>query len=88
MLYAKTSGLVPTRIDLPQDQLHSFLKPMVAQMIQDAAKIGAPPLYETGVPPGILDLFKQTVGEVLTGVTTPGAAAQKMQDAYEEARKG
>ncbi len=49
-------------------------------------RTSAPALFESAVPSDILNTFKRTAGEVLTGVITPEAAGAEMQAAYEEAR--
>ena len=86
LAYAKASGLTIGRTDVDAETLNSFLKPTVAQMAADVGKMGAPALYESAVPPDMLNTFKRTVGEVLTGVKTPEEAGQAMQEAYEAAR--
>ena len=85
LAYAKASGLTIGRTDVTAEDV-SFLSPMVSQMAADVGKMGAPALYESSVPPDILNTLKRTAGEVLTGVSTPEQAGQAMQDAYEEAR--
>ncbi len=84
--YARASGLTVGRSDIPIETLNEFLKPMVAQFAADVGKMGAPALFESAVPSDILNTFKRTAGEVLTGVITPEAAGEQMQAAYEEAR--
>lgn len=84
--YARGSGLTVGRQDISVETLNTFLKPMVAQFAADVGTMGAPALYESSVPSDILNTFKRTAGEVLTGVITPEAAGQQMEDAYEEAR--
>ena len=86
--YAKASGLTVGRTDIPSDTLKSMLNPMTAQMAEDVAKQGAPALFESSVPPDVLTALKQAAGDVLTGGATPEQAAQRMQDAYDKARKG
>ncbi|MBI4922408.1 MAG: extracellular solute-binding protein [Devosia nanyangense] len=85
LAYAKASGLTIGRTDVTAEDV-SFLAPMVSQMAADVGKMGAPALYESSVPPDILNTLKRTAGEVLTGVSTPEEAGQAMEDAYEEAR--
>jgi raffinose/stachyose/melibiose transport system substrate-binding protein len=84
--YGKASGLTLGRTDIPAETLETFLKPMVAQMADDVAKQGAPALFESAVPPDVLNALKRTAGEVLTGVSTPEAAGEAMQQVYEDAR--
>jgi hypothetical protein len=55
-------------------------------MADDVAKQGAPALFESAVPPDVLNALKRTVGEVLTGVSTPEQAGAAMQQVYEDAR--
>jgi ABC-type glycerol-3-phosphate transport system substrate-binding protein len=85
LAYSKASGLTIGRTDVTAEDV-SFLAPMVSQMAADVGKMGAPALYESSVPPDILNTLKRTAGEVLTGVSTPEEAGQAMEDAYEEAR--
>jgi ABC-type glycerol-3-phosphate transport system substrate-binding protein len=84
--YARGSGLTVGRSDIPVETLNEFLSPMVAQFAADVGTMGAPALFESSVPSDILNTFKRTAGEVLTGVITPEAAGAQMEAAYEEAR--
>ena len=86
LAYSQASGLTIGRTDVDAAALASTLKPMVAQMAADVGTMGAPALYESSVPPDILNTLKRTAGEVLTGVITPEQAGQAMQDAYDAAR--
>jgi len=86
--YAKASGLTIGRKDIPADIIKSLMSPLTAQVVQDVADQGAPPLFESQVPPEILTELKQSVGDVLTGGATPEQAAERMQEAYERARQG
>jgi ABC-type glycerol-3-phosphate transport system substrate-binding protein len=86
LAYAKASGLTIGRTDVDAASLQSFLKPAVAQMAADVGAMGAPPLFESAVPPDVLAALKLAAGQVLTGVATPEQAAQSMQGAYDKAR--
>lgn len=86
LAYSAASGLTIGRTDVDAAALEGTLKPMVAQMASDVGTMGAPALYESSVPPDILNTLKRSAGEVLTGVITPEQAGQAMQDAYEAAR--
>ncbi|HVX83049.1 MAG TPA: extracellular solute-binding protein [Devosiaceae bacterium] len=87
LAYGKASGLTIGRTDVDAATLSGFLKPMVAQMAADVGTMGAPPLFESAVPPDVLNALKRTAGQVLTGVLTPEQAGEAMQQAYEDARK-
>lgn len=84
--YASASGMTIGRSDVPVETLNEFLTPMVAQFAADVGQMGAPALYESSVPSSMLNIFKRTAGEVLTGVISPEVAGEQMQAAYEEAR--
>ncbi|WDR01954.1 extracellular solute-binding protein [Devosia algicola] len=87
-IYSEANTAPPGRSDIPTDELAEFLPAQIVQMVKDADSAGAPPLFESAVPPDLLNLFKRVVGEVLNDLATPEEAAQQMQDAWEEARQG
>ncbi|MCY3831731.1 MAG: extracellular solute-binding protein [Chloroflexi bacterium] len=86
--YSRASGLAPGRIDIPQEAVAEILTPEAAQQVADVGMMGAPSLYEANVPPDVLSALKQASDLVLNGVVTPEEAAEMVQEATEEARKG
>lgn len=85
-IYARATGQTVGRSDIPFEKLTEFLTPMTAQFVADVGSMGAPPLYESAVPPNVLNALKQTAAEVLTGVITPDAAGAQMEAVYEDTR--
>lgn len=85
-IYARSSGQTVGRSDISLETLTSFMAPMTAKISADVGTMGAPALYESAVPADVLNAFKRTAAEVLTGVITPEAAGAQMEAIYEEAR--
>lgn len=88
LLYSEANTAAPGRSDISSEELAEYLPPKIVDMVAEADAAGAPPLFESAVPPDLLNLFKRVVGDVLNGIATPEEAAQEMQNAWEEARNG
>ena len=84
--WSQSSGLVPGRIDLPKEQVAKALNSTTAAQITDVKDMGAPALYESAVPPQLLDTLKRAIDQMLTGGITPEQAAAMMQSDTEKAR--
>lgn len=86
LVAAKASGAIPTRTDFSTAETAAMFKPLMAQMLDDGTKLVDPPLFEAMVRSDLADEFKRITGEVLNNVTSPDAAATRLQALWEKAR--
>ncbi len=87
VVWAEKLGGPPGRTDLDPQAVEQALGPVMAGMLQEIKAAGAPPLYESVVPPELLASLKETIDLMLTGSMTPEEAAAAQQEATDKMRE-